>query len=120
MPTTIIKLGPDIELHMEPPSDHVSIAGNIVSAIDTTDIARKVYFSVEGPKVWGRSGNENYLQEDSEACMPATHVSWKMAQHDRRYWQSGFSVKLGVDSADYCHEIELTEQQSQAISQYFL
>ena len=119
---TEIKIGPELVIQFEEPlsGEGIGIAGNILSVPAIPNINRKIYFSVGGPKIWGYPGIENYPSDLDNIVKPDNHVSWKLAQHDRRYWQAGQQVVAGVDHPDYNYKIELTEEQSKAISQYFL
>lgn len=118
---TEIKIGPELILQLEEPLADVgiSIAGDLVSCPAVPDINRKIYFKVGGPRIWGFPGIENYPTDLPDITKPNNHVSWRLAQHDRRYWQAGFQPVIGIDHPDYQYEVELTEEQSKVISKYF-
>ena len=118
-----IKIGSELNLQLEEPlaGEGISIAGDIVSSLAMEEISRKIYFKVDnGPKVYGHPGRENYPPDLENIEKPANHVAWRLAQHERRLWQSGYQPYVGVDHAGYQHEVELTPEQSHAISKYFI
>ena len=118
---TEIKIGPELTIQFEEPlaGEGIFIAGSIVSAPNVPDIARKIYFTVGGPKIWGHPGNENYPTDIGPIEKSDNHISWRLMQHDRRYWQAGAQSVIGTLDPNYQYEVELTEEQSKAISQYF-
>ena len=120
---TEIKIGPEMVLQLEEPllGEGISIAGDITHTPAIDDIIRKIYFKVDnGPKIWGYPGTENYPPDLPNIEKPDNHIAWRLAQHERRLWQSGGQPLVGVDHPEYQHEIELTPEQGQAISKYFL
>ena len=118
-----IKIGPDLVLQIEDPlpNDGIYIAANVDSAPAIDNITRKIYFKIDnGPPLWGNPGQENYPKDLPNIEKADSHVSWHPAQHERRYWQAGFPVFVGVDHPEYKHEVALTEEQSTEISKHFL
>jgi hypothetical protein len=120
---TEIKIGPEMVLHIEEPmySDSIVIAGCVAQAPAIDSIIRKLYFKVDnGPKILGYPGIENYSPEAAEDLQkPSNHITWRLAQHERRLWQAGGQPFVGVDHPEYQHETELTPEQNQIISKYF-
>jgi hypothetical protein len=118
-----IKIGPDMVLHLEDamPDIGIYIAADVVSASAIANLASKIYFKVDnGPPLWGHPGQINYPPDMEDLKKADSHMAWRLAQHERRYWQAGFPVFVGVDHPDYKYEVELTEKQSQEISKQFL
>ena len=118
-----IEIGPELVLQIEEPlpGEGVYIAVNVDSAPAIDDIAEKIYFKVDnGPPLWGHPGRENYPEDLPNIEKADSHISWRIAQHERRLWQAGFPPFVGVDHPDYKYEIALTEEQSTEISKHFL
>ena len=118
-----IEIGPDLVLQLEEPlpGEGIHIAVNVDSAPAIDNMSRKIYFRVDsGPPLWGHPGRENYPGDLPNIEKADSHVSWRLSQHERRYWQAGFPAFVGVDHPDYKHEIALTDEQSTEISKHFL
>jgi hypothetical protein len=85
-----------------------AVEAPITMIADVPDIPEpeKLYFRVcNGPYLWPE------IEQD--------RLVWRIAQHERRLWQSGESVVFGHQS-DPSTEISLSSDQRSALQNYFL